>query len=583
MRPLSPRAWLGAARAGVPDRSTLRQEAIAALPSAISSIPDGMASGVLVGVSPVHGIYASMAGPIAGGLTSSTRLMVVTTTSAAALAAGSALSGVAPEDKPGALTLLTVIAGLAMVLAGIARFGRYTRFVSHSVMTGFLTGVSVNIVFGQIPDLLGTKGSGSFNLAKALDVLTHPSRIDQASMWTGFAAIALVVGLGRTKLASIGSLAALVLPTLGAIVFGLDSVLRLRDGGDIPSGLPVPALPDFGAFGFDTLTGALAVAAIVLVQGAGVAQSAANPDGSQSDPNRDFISQGAGNIAASLVRGQPVGGSVGATALNVASGGRTRWAGVLSGVWIVVIMLAFSSAIGVVAQPTLAALLICAGIASLQPGRAITILRTGATSQIAFVTTFLATLFLPVAAAVGIGVSLSLLLQLNREALDLRIVELVPQDGGFREKAAPLTLQDDSVTMLDVYGSLLYAGSRTLQVRLPNPADVVRAAVVIRLRGRTQLGATFFSVIDDYAARLATGGGRLFLSGVDPSLLAQFERVGGASPSRISAVVATEVIGESSSAAYERAVAWLGSVRPADDSPAADDERLPDEQEPSPA
>src|SRR5688500_12207432 len=101
-----------------------------------------MASSVLAGVNPVYGLSASLAGPAVGGLATSTRLMVISTTTAAALAAGSALEGVPDDDRPGSLFLLTLLAGVAMVAAGVAGFGRYTRFVSHSVMIGFLTGVA---------------------------------------------------------------------------------------------------------------------------------------------------------------------------------------------------------------------------------------------------------------------------------------------------------------------------------------------------------------------------------------------------------------------------------------------------------
>ena len=136
-----------------PERRYLRQDTIAGLPGAIASVPDGMASAVLAGVNPVQGLYASFAGPIAGGLTASTKMMVITTTTAAALAAGSAVEGIAPADRGQAMSLLTLLAGAAMIVAGLARLGRYTRFVSHSVMMGFLTGVAVNIIRGQIPDL----------------------------------------------------------------------------------------------------------------------------------------------------------------------------------------------------------------------------------------------------------------------------------------------------------------------------------------------------------------------------------------------------------------------------------------------
>jgi sulfate permease, SulP family len=110
---------------------TLRQDAVAGVPGAIASVPDGMASAVLVGVNPVYGLNASMAGPVGGGLAVSTRLMVVTTTTAAALAAGSALGSFSGADRPEALFVLSALAGLMMIAAGVLRSGRFTRFVSR--------------------------------------------------------------------------------------------------------------------------------------------------------------------------------------------------------------------------------------------------------------------------------------------------------------------------------------------------------------------------------------------------------------------------------------------------------------------
>src|ERR1700704_4294938 len=101
-----------------PERAHLRADIVAGLPGAISSVPDGMAAAVLAGVNPVQGLYARFAGPIAGGLSSHTRLMVITTTSAAALAAGSALRGVPADQRPGALLLLALMVGVALVAAG---------------------------------------------------------------------------------------------------------------------------------------------------------------------------------------------------------------------------------------------------------------------------------------------------------------------------------------------------------------------------------------------------------------------------------------------------------------------------------
>lgn len=301
-----------------------------------------------------------------------------------------------------------------MVTAGLLRLGRYTRFVSHSVMTGFLTGVSVNIVGGQLGDLTGVVAEGANSLAKALDVLTRPQDIVVASLLTSVLALAILFGLARSRVNTVSALVALVVPTLGVVVLGASQVARVEDEEAVPRSLPVPGLPDLGLISVDLVINAFAVAVIVLVQGAGVSEAAPNRAGQPSNMNRDFLAQGVGNLAAGLFRGQPVGGSVGQTALDVTAGARTRWGAVWSGVWMLVILVVFAGVVGKVAMPTLAAFLVF-----------------------------------------RVGVALSLLLQLNQEAMDLTVVELVPiGDHHFRERPAPPTLASHQVTVLDVYGSL---------------------------------------------------------------------------------------------------------------------------------
>ena len=551
--------WLSSLR---PRREDLRGDLVAGVPGAISSVPDGMAASILAGVSPVTGLYASMFGPIGGGLTASSKLMVITTTSAAALAAGSALSGVSPADRPHALFLLTLLAGAAMVVAGALRWGRYVRFVPHSVMIGFLTGVAINIVFGQIPDLVGADVSGPFALAKFWDLVTHPSLIEPATTACGVAALVTLFGLASTRLSAYSSLIALVIPSAVVAVVGSTTIALVSDVAPIPQGLPSPYLPHLSDLSVSLVSGALAVAALVLIQGAGVAESAPNPDGTRAETNRDFVAQGIGNLLSGLFRGQPVGGSVGQTALSVAAGARSRWAAIFAGLWMAVILIALSGLVGQVVMATLAAVLIAAAIGSLRREAVVAILRTGRISQVALISTLVATLLLPVAAAVGLGLVISLLMQLNQEAVDLRIVELVPDAGGFAERPAPHFLQPGRVVLLDVYGSLFYAGARTLQSRLPDPAGTARPVVVLRLRGRVMLGATSFTVLADYAERLHAEGGRFYLAGVDQAVLDQLRRNRTVDTTDLVEVfVATDRIGEASLAAYDAATAWLADQR----------------------
>ncbi|MFI1239816.1 SulP family inorganic anion transporter [Nocardia salmonicida] len=528
-----------------------KADVVAGIPGAIGGVPDGMASGVLAGVSPVHGLYASMAGRFFGGFGTSTQLMVVTTTSASALAVGSTLTEVEPDQRSGAIVMLTLVAGAMMIIAAIFRLGKYTRFVSHSVMTGFLLGISANILFGQLPSLLGAPVQGSIAAEKALHVVLHPLDFDWRAAVVGVLAMMLLIGLARTRLRTVAALFALIVPMTVVLVLGWSAVGTVADTGEIPTGIPLPHLPEWSALSPSLVVGALAVTVIVLVQGAGVAESAPNPGGSRSSVDRDFTAQGIGNVFAALFRGMPVGGSVGQTAINESSGARGRWAGIWSGIWILVILVALAGVVGRVPLPTLAAILMVAAARSIDPDRLVAIWGSGAISRIALVVTFVATLLLPVTAAVGVGVGLSLLLQLNQEAIDLKVVRLRVDGDHLIEAKAPTALSDNEIVILDVYGSLFYAGARTLQAKLPDPDGAHDPVVILRLRGRTSVSATFLHVIGDYARRLDALGGRLYLSGVDPRIRDVWtDDLLHAQGLHIEFFAATSILGESTLAAY---------------------------------
>jgi sulfate permease, SulP family len=523
-----------------------------------------MASGILAGVSPAQGLYASIAGPIGGGLSVSTRLMVVTTTSASALAAGSAVAGFPAGDRASALALVTLLAGVVMAIAAAIRLGRFTRFVSHSVMTGFLTGVAINIILGQLPDLTGASVSGAHALSKSIDLLGHLSRVNLASLATGVCALAILIVGARTPARNFSAVIALAVPTIILQIAGNQSVSRVSDAGSIPSGLPSVALPHFDLISFKLVSSALAIAAIVLIQGAGVRESllARRPEDSSIDG--DFAGQATGNVLSSLLRGLPVGGSVGQSALSIAAGARSRWTTILSGIYMLAIVVALAPVVRLVATPTLAAILIYAAFGALNPGQILSVLRSGWASWLAMIVTFAATLLTSIPAAVGVGVGLSLLLQLNREALDLRVTQLdVLPNGDLREHDVSETLPSESVTVLDVHGSLLFAGARTLQARLPDPSGATRPAVVLRLRGRTAMGATFVTVTVGYAHRLQARGGHLFLSGVSPELEATLQNAASDELDDSLTIVESEpVIGASTHAADQAARDWLDTRSP---------------------
>lgn len=536
-----------------------RADLVAGLINAVVSVPDGLASAALVGVNPVYGLYTSIAAAITGSLLVSAQLMQIATTSASALTAGQAIEHYPTAQRESALFLLVLLTGVFLILFGLLRLGRLVRFVSFSVMTGFLIGVAVVLILDQLAPLVGFTPQGRNEIAQFTDLLAHTSHFSLPTVLTGVLALGLAVGLARTRLKAAASLIALVVPTLVVALLGWEVVQRVNEVSPIPHGIPALTLPDLALVTPDLLASAFALAVVIGVQGAGVSESVQNPDRNPVSPSRDLVAQGAANVAAGLFSGIPAGGSVGQTALNVSAGARSRWAGVLSGVWMLLFVLLVPGLVGRVPMAVLAALMIVAGVSAIDLQEARSIWQTGWPSRLAGGATLMATLFLPIQVAVGSGVVLSALLHLYASSTDVSLTRLAERpDGQIEIGPPPERLPSEGVTLLEVHGSLFYAGAWTLERLLPSPEGARHPVVILRLRGRTTFGATLIDVLADYAGRLDEVGGRLYLTGLEEGVHEQIVRTGKLRlTGPVRAYEATRILGESTRRALADARAWL--------------------------
>ncbi len=557
-----------ASRPEMPSGEELRRSSVSSVPLTAAAVPDGMASAALIGLSPIHGLYAAFIAPIVGGFTASTKRMVIGTTSAASLAAYAAVADVEQQDRLPTLLMVTVLAGAFMLLAGWFGLGRVAYFVSHSVMTGFLTGVAISIVLSQVPDLVGAPVEGDTTFERALNVVLDPGGIDLPTLAVGFGALLLLVIGGRSRYAMWAPLGVLIgLSVLVGAVDGLDSVAIVRDVSAIESGFPSFLFPDLSYLSVDVVVGALSVAVIVLVQGAGVAQAFPNEAESRANPNADFAAQGWANIASALFRGIPVGASIGSTALSVSMGARTRWVAIMSGLWMLAVLVVLSDLAERVAMPTLAAILIAASIASISPANLKLVWRSGWPPRIIAIVTFVSTLALPVGAAIALGVSLSAVVYIGREASGVELVEMYELETRVRTRRPPKKLESDSVIVLAVFGSLFFAAARQIELLLPQVGDAKNPVVVLRLHGQHSLGATATLILSAYAAQLEAAGGELILSEIDEELADQLspEMFGEGKP--IEVVEATSRLDDSTREAALRILAAEPqlSLEPLDD------------------
>ncbi|TRV77100.1 SulP family inorganic anion transporter [Streptomyces sp. 130] len=499
------------------------------------SIPEGMAYASIAGFSPVAGLYAGVVPAVVGSLTSRTVLMVTTLTSAIALTSKSVLSdaGLDPKDA-GNVAMLTVMVGAAMLLLGVLRLGAVMSFVSNAVMTGFSTGIALQIMTGVLKDATAYAPQGHNKIRQLVDWLVHVGSWQGAATATAAVTIAIWAAARAVKrLEPVALLIAMVLTSAGAALLSADVEL-VEDIAAIPAALPSFTAPDPSALPH-LIGGAFSVALVALAQAAGIAPSMPNPDGTRSDVNGDFRSQGYANLAGGLFQAMPSGGSLSRTGVAVSAGARTRWAGVVSGVFLALVVLVAGSLAEHIPMPVIGGLILVVGGELIWGKRhdILLVLRTSWMSSAAMVLTFLATTQIPLQQAIVLGAVLSLLLycaQAARQA-DLVALRRVPDGAGgtgrWETAEPPAALAPGTVTVLDYAGSSFFAELPRIESRLPAVDGARGAALVLAVRALPDVpSSAMLKLLDRYAARLEDQGGRLILCGVEPALLRLLERSG---------------------------------------------------------
>jgi len=544
-------------------RDTVASDVRAGVTLGVESIPDGLASGLLAGVNPAYGLYAYLVGTAAGALATSSVFMSVQATGAMSVIVADVPILHSGAQATTALFTLSVLTGVVMLLLGLLRLGTLVRFVPNAVLTGFVNAVAVNIVLGQLSNLTGWSSSAGNRVTRSIDTLLHPGQCSWASVLVGVATVVLILVLERTPVGALGLVVAVVVTSGGTALLGLDGVTTLDDVAQVPSTLPSFSMPDLSLAG-SLLVPALSLALVGLVQGAGISNSVPNPDGRYPDPSGDFRGQGVANIAAGLFQGMPVGGSMSATAIVTSAGARSRLANLAAGVVMAVLILVLGSTLGHIAMPALAGLLVLIGVRAFRLDNVLDVWRTGPTQATTMAVTFALTLLIPLQYAVLVGVGLSILLYVFAQSSKVTLTSwTVDEQGRMIEGPVPPELPPHEVVVLQPYGSLFFAAAPVLETQLPQAtASSTGSVVILRLRGKQELGSTFIAVVRRYRAQLDAAGSRLYLAGVSDRVRRQLDATRATDELGEDAVfLATPAVHESVQAAVAHAEDWVRAQR----------------------
>ena len=518
------------------NRQQAGSDLIAALIVTVMLIPQSLAYALLAGL-PAHiGLYASILPLVIYALFGTSRTLSVGPVAVASLMTAAALAPLAQvgssEYIAGAV-VLALMSGLMLLLMGVLRLGFLANFLSHPVISGFITASGIVIAASQLKHLLGITGSGHnlFDIGRSL--WASVGAINLPTLVIGAGTLIFLV-LARTRLkpgllalgvaSRSADVATKAAPILAVVVTALAAWLwQLQEQGvklvgHVPSGLPQLSWPDADwALWQQLAVSALLISVVGFVESVSVGQTLAAKRRQRIDPDQELIGLGAANLGSGISGGMPVTGGFSRSVVNFDAGAETPAAGAYTAVGIAVATLFFTPAIAWLPQATLAATIIVAVSTLVDIPALRRTYRYSRTDFGAMLATIVLTLGHSVEAGIMAGVALSLGLFLYRTSRPhYAVVGRVPGTEHFRNVLRHQVDVSSKVTFLRVDESLYFANARFLEEtvldlvnREPRLTDLVLVCPAVNL-----VDASALESLETINERLIDAGVRLHMSDV---------------------------------------------------------------------
>lgn len=344
--------------------SWIRPDVVAGLTVWAVLVPEALAYATIAGVPPVIGLYAAIPSLILYAAAGSSRHLIVGPMSATAALSAAIIAPIAEADGARFVALsagLAIATGIIGLLAGFARLGFVASFISEPVLKGFIVGLALTIIIGQVPKLLGIEKTEGDFFVQAWGVIRELGETEWRSLAVGFVCLVVVFGFKRWFPFIPGALVAVALSILAVAVFGLDDK-GVAIVGHIDSGLPTLGVPDGLGFrdSIDLLGPAVGVLLIGFAEGLGAAKTYAVKNGYTVDPNRELLGLGAANLGSGFSSGMVVNGSLSKTAVNGGAGARTQGSGLVVAALVVLTLLLLTGLFEQLPDAALAAIVIAA-------------------------------------------------------------------------------------------------------------------------------------------------------------------------------------------------------------------------------
>ena len=463
------------------------QDSLAALIVTLMLIPQSLAYAMVAGLPPVYGLYASILPLFAYTLLGTSKTLAVGPVAVIALMTAETLSELYPPgsiDYIHGASMLAALSGLVLLIMAIFRLGFLTNFISHPVLSGFMTASGILIIISQTKHLLGITTHGDNAVELLINLFQQSTATNFYTAMIGvsslialffsrryLSALLIKMGIPSRTTALVVKLAPVIVMLLCIAIVSLFQLADqgVRVVGKIPSGLPELSLPYFNWNDFYTLLpAAILISLVGFVESASVSQTLAAKRKQKISPNQELIALSGANIVSALSSGFPVTGGLSRSVVNFDAGASTPLAGSLTAVGISVTALYFTPLFESLPQSVLAAIIIVAVSSLIDFKAIINVWKESKFDGLSMSLTVLGVLLVNVEVGIIAGVIASILLHIMRTSHPhIAIVGLLPDSQHFRNIERYKVETCSTIVTIRIDESLYFVNAQYLEDKIP--------------------------------------------------------------------------------------------------------------------
>jgi SulP family sulfate permease len=499
------------------NREKFLSDLVAGVIVGIVALPLAIAFAIASGVTPDRGLWTAIVAGFLISLLGGSRVQIGGPTGAFVVI----VYGIVQKYGIDGLTVATLMAGVILVVMGIAKLGTMIKFIPHPVITGFTSGIAIIIFSGELKDFFGLHMGGvpADFIGKINAYARNATGFTPEALAVALLALAIIVFWPRVNRRIPGPFIALIVTTLLVKILGLPvETIGSRFGG-ISASVPHPQIPHLSFLQITALVGpAFTIAVLAAIESLLSAVVSDGMIGGRHRSNMELVAQGVANMVSPLFGGIPATGAIARTATNVKNGGRTPVAGIIHSLTLLIITVFAGRWAGLIPMATLAAILVVVSYHMCEWRTFLAELRSPKGDVAVLLTTFLLTVFIDLTVAISVGMVLAAFLFMKRmaEVTNVRALKQEFDDEGvdrYESDENGMRLRDipAGVEVYEINGAFFFGAAETFRDTIAAIGGKPRV-LIIRMRDVLLLDSTGMHALRDVVHRSRKAGTGVLLS-----------------------------------------------------------------------